>query len=190
VTAEVLETSSRVDEQDASPQTLGRGEWVLPEVEPDQWAMGETTSGKLDGRTNGSPTTAPSDYRRVSAPIRKDSFVPRFPRDRIKLLQQWECVVSQVHDDCVECEMHDLTDESKPVECAEIYLDEFNEFDRALLCEGTVFYWSIGHETKRTGQVRRYSELRVRRMPPLTNLKKREIGERAKQLSELLDAKS
>jgi len=190
VTAEALETSSRVDERDASPQTLGLGDWVLPQVEPDQWAMGETTSDTLDGRSNGSPTTVPSDYRRVSAPICKDSFVLRLPRDRIKLLQQWECVVSQVRDDCVECEMYDLTDESKPVECAEIYLDEFNEFDRALLCEGTVFYWSIGHEIKRTGQVRRYSELRVRRMPPLTHLKKREIRERAKQLSELLNANS
>lgn len=190
MTAEVLETSSRVDEQDASPQTLGQGEWVLPEVEPDRWGVGETTSDQVDGRSNGSPTTAPCEHRRVSDPIRKDSFGIRFPRDRIKLLQQWECVVSEVHADCVECEMHDLTDESKPVECAEIYLDEFNEFDRALLCEGTVFYWSIGHETKRTGQVRRYSDLRVRRMPALTNLKKREIGERVRQLSELLDANS
>jgi hypothetical protein len=190
VTAEVLETSSQVDEQDASPQTQGLGDWILPQVQSDQWAIGETTSDKLDGRSNGSLTTAPGDYRKVSAPIRKANFVIRFPRDRIKLLQQWECLVSQVHDDCVECEMHDLTDESKPVECAEIYLDEFNEFDRALLCEGAVFYWSVGHETKRTGQVRRYSELRVRRMPPLSHLKKREISERARQLSELLDANS
>ncbi len=190
MTAEVLETSSRVDEHDASPQTLGRGEWVLPEVEPDQWAVGETTSDQVNGRSNGSPTTVPGDYLRVSAPIRKDSFLPRFPRDRIKLLQQWECVVSQVHDDCVECEMHDLTDESKPVECAEVLLEAFNEYDRALLCEGTVFYWSIGYKTKRTGQVTQYSNLHVRRMPPLTNLKKREINERAKQLSELLDANS
>ncbi len=188
--AEVLETSSRVDEQDASPQTQGLGDWVRPAVEPAQRVIGETTSNELDGRSNGSPTTVPGDYRRVSAPIRKDTFVPRFPRDRIKLLQQWECVVSQVHDDCVECEMHDLTDESKPVECAEVLLEAFNEYDRALLCEGTVFYWSIGYKTKRTGQVTQYSNLHVRRMPRLTNLKKREIGERAKQLRELLHANS
>lgn len=190
MTAEILETSSRVDEQDASPETQDAGDWVSPEIERDPWRIGETTLDRSDGRSNGSPATVPGDCPRVSPPIRKDSFGIRFPRDRIKLLQQWECVVSQVHDDCVECEMHDLTDESKPIECAEIYLEEFNEFDRALLCEGTVFYWSIGHETKRTGQVRRYSELRVRRMPPLTNLKKREIGERAKQLSELLEENS
>ena len=84
---------------------------------------------------------------------------------RIKLLQQWECIVSRVTDDCVECELHDLTDESLPVEQAEVYLDEFNHFDRALLQEGAVFYWSFCRETSVTGHVRRYSELRVRRMP-------------------------
>jgi len=188
VTTEVLETSSRVDQQDATPLTKGLGEWIIPEPQPDQLTMGETTSCRADSRSAGSSTTAPGDRRKVPAPFRRDDYVIQSPRDRIKLLQQWECIVLQVRNDCVECEMHDLTDESKPVEFAEIYLDEFSDSDRALLCEGAVFYWSIGHEIKRTGQVRRYSELRVRRMPPLTPLKKREINERAGQLSELLDA--
>ncbi len=183
-----LETSSRVDDQDASIQTRGlrRDDWVLPEIERVKWNVGETTSDGLSNSSgNGSATTISENGQKVFEPIRKDNLVIRFPSDHVKLLQQWECVVSRVHDDCVECEMHDLTDESKPVECAEVYLDEFSNFDRGLLREGAVFYWSIGHETKKTGQVRRYSELRVRRMPPLSNLKKREISEKAKRLSEL-----
>lgn len=188
MTAEVLETSSRVDQQDVTPVTKGVGDWVIPEPQRDQPAMSETTLGGTGSRSDGSATTAPDDSQRIPAPFCRDDYAIQSPRDRIKMLQQWECIVSRVQDDCVECEMHDLTDESKPVEFAEIYLDEFNEFDRALLCEGAIFYWSIGHEIKRTGQVRRYSELRVRRMPPLTPLKKREINKRAGQLSELLEA--
>jgi hypothetical protein len=102
----------------------------------------------------------------------------------MKLLQQWECVVLRVRDDLVECEMHDLTNDSEPVEYAEVYINEFSLFDKPLLCEGAVFYWSIGHETKQTGQIRRYSDLRVRRMPPLGQVKKREICCWAKQLSD------
>lgn len=125
----------------------------------------------------------------VSQPVRKDDLVIHPAEKRIKLLQQWECIVSRVTDDCVECELHDLTDESLPVEQAEVYLDEFNHFDRALLQEGAVFYWSVGHETSVNGQVRRYSELRVRRMPRLSQLRKREINKEAEHLSELLKAK-
>ncbi|MEI8371276.1 MAG: hypothetical protein WCJ35_00415 [Planctomycetota bacterium] len=185
----ILETFSRVDVYDANLQTRGvrSDAWVSPEIEPEQRISSETTTDRLVSRlSNGSATTMPGDGRKVSEPIRKDNLVIRFPTDHVKLLQQWECVVLRVHDDCVECEMHDLTDDSQPVECAELYLEEFNSFDKPLLCEGAVFYWSIGHEIKRTGQVRRYSELRVRRMPQLSSLKKREISERAKQLSELL----
>ena len=178
------QTSSRVDDRDVNSQTRGVhiDDWVLSEIEPEQRDMGETTTRELNAHSsNGSATTMPTDSRKVSEPIRKDTLVIRFPSDHVKLLQQWECVILRVRDDCVECEMHDLTDESEPVEYAEVYLDEFNRFDKALLCEGAVFYWSIGHKTKRTGQVRRYSELRVRRMPHLSNLTKRDIHERAKQ---------
>jgi hypothetical protein len=49
-----------------------------------------------------------------------------------------------------------------------------------------VFYWSIGHRVSEVGQVRRYSELRVRRMPPLSRLRKGEIARKAEQLSKLI----
>jgi len=193
MTNAIVETASRIDEHEANLQTRGirSDDWVLPEIEQQQWNAGETTIGELDAQSsNGTGTTMIGDGRQVSEPIRKDSLVIRFPSEHVKLLQQWECVVSRVHDDCVECEMHDLTDDARPAEYAEVYLDEFNHFDRALLREGAVFYWSIGHETKKTGQVRRYSDLRVRRMPQLSDLTKREISQRANQLSELFSNES
>jgi hypothetical protein len=186
MTAATLETLSRVQSYSDSPQTRPDYDWLLPTEALQEELNGDTATKPF----NGSATTRPTDGRRVAEPIRKDKFGPRLPAERVRLLQQWECVVLSVHDDCVECEMHDLTDVTKPVEWAEVYLEEFNHFDRALLREGAVFYWSIGHETKATGQVRRYSELRVRRMPPLSKLTKREISERASRLSVLIASNS
>lgn len=188
----VLETTSRIGDPDANLPTRGvrTDDWLLPAIEPEAGDLNETTTDELRFQpSSGSPMTLPGGQRKVSEPIRKDHLEPRFPSDHIKLLQQWECVVSRVQDDCVECELHDLTDESKPVEVAEVYLEQFNHYDRPLLCEGAVFYWSIGYKTKKTGQIIGYWELRVRRMPQLSNLKKREISDRAKQLSELINNK-
>jgi hypothetical protein len=170
---------------------ISADDWFMPEPDTDQGDANVTTAEGFAMSTSNrnargtDHVAAPS----VSAPIRKDDLVIRLADNRIKLLQQWECVISRVKDDCVECEMHDLTNESLPVEFAEVYLDEFNHFDRALLQEGAVFYWSVGHETSKTGQVRRYSELRVRRMPTLSNLRRREILKEAEHLSELLNTK-
>ncbi len=186
----ILEKSWRAADVDPELETLGIANdgWVLPEPE---WATGQTTTQDMNSSTDSNVVTKTDVIASpiVSPPVRKDDLVIRPAEKRITLLQQWECIVSRVMGDCVECEMHDLTDESRSVEQAEVYLDEFSHFDRALLQEGAVFYWSIGHETSSTGQVRRYSELRVRRMPRLSQLRKREISREAEHLSELLKSK-
>ena len=181
-----LETRSSVHELDSDVATRGldTSDWVLPDVELES---NDTVADDFaKSRDRCEATTTEDHPARFSAPVRKDRLAVRLPDRRIKLLQQWECVVHELHDDFVVCEMHDLTDESRPLEFAEVYLDEFHEFDRPLLHEGIVFYWSIGHEVSRLGQVRRYSELRVRRMPALSRLRKGEIARKAEQLSELL----
>jgi hypothetical protein len=162
-------------------------DYLWPDVGLPESSTDETTAAKLTASPSETAMAAVQTTARiVSPPVRKDRLSIRTPDSRLKLLQQWECVVSHVRDDCVECEMYDLTDESMPMEQAELYLEEFNHYDRPLLQEGAVFYWSIGHETSRTGQVRRYSDLRVRRMPPLSKLRKREISREAERISGLI----
>lgn len=190
MTTAIAETYSHVDDSERAVQTRGMStdEWILPERETTGRNNGETTADEFGGSASAATevTTAQPISTKVSAPVRKDNLRIRLPDRGIKLLQQWECVVLDVQQDCVECEMHDLTDDSQSVEYAEIYLDEFNLFDRPLLAEGTVFYWSIGREESKTGTIRRYSELRVRRMPPLSKLRKQEIAQEAEHFSELL----
>ena len=128
-------------------------------------------------------------YRKVSA-VRKDSMRVTLQGEVKTLLQQWECVVLGTDSETVHCEMHDLTDEANPIEFAELLWSEFNEYDVPLLQEGAVFYWSIGHLRKQSGQVRRFSETRLRRMPKLGAAKRREIARKVEILDGLSSGKS
>ncbi len=154
-------------------------DWIKPELESLR------TETYLDNKALSEETNVPKAVS-YSPPVSRQRLMTPSPPCQIKMLQQWECVIHEVSDECVSCELHDLTDPSCPIEFAEVYLSEFSDFDRPLLEEGAVFYWSIGRETSKTGQVRRYSELRVRRMPPLSQSKRREITRKARQLGQLL----
>ena len=59
----------------------------------------------------------------------------------------------------------DLTDENRPMESAVFLLEDISPDDHALVVPGAVFYWFIGYEKSRLGQVRRVSQIRFRRLP-------------------------
>lgn len=84
---------------------------------------------------------------------------------RFNVLQQFECVVTEILEDGVIAELFDLTDPSRPNEIAEIPLSDIPSADHSLLTEGCVFYWILGFETSVGGQRNRVSEIRVRRTP-------------------------
>jgi hypothetical protein len=84
---------------------------------------------------------------------------------RFKVLQQFECVVTELLEDAVVAELIDLTDPSRPNEIAEIPLTDIPSADHSLLAPGCVFYWILGFETTVGGQRNRVSEIRVRRTP-------------------------
>jgi len=180
-----LETGSRIDEADVQTRGIDPASWVLPSFQPERLAA--TTGSAFDSKDQAATANLPDNKPEIIEPVRKDKHTVRFPADRVKLLQQWECVVQTTDNECVECEMYDLTNEASPPEYASIYLDEFNLFDRPLLVEGAVFYWSIGHEIRKTGTVRRYSEIRVRRMPKLSKLQQREFSQRGQELGKLFN---
>lgn len=93
---------------------------------------------------------------------------PGAPYRRFEVLQQWEGVVSKVTEDSVWADLVDLTDRSRSEEVVELPLAEISEADRSILEPGSVFYWAIGREWSPGGQMRRVSEIRVRRTPQWT----------------------
>jgi hypothetical protein len=100
------------------------------------------------------------------------------------LLQAFEGLVEELNGDYFFARLHDLTCPSNPVETAELPLADISLPDRPLLQPGSIFYWSIGHETKPTGQIQRVSEIRLRRMPQWTQQAMDAVDARAEQLSE------
>lgn len=77
--------------------------------------------------------------------------------------QQFEGVVTEVLADSFVAKLHDLTDQSRPLEFAEIPLDEISSDDRPLMMVGAVFYWCIGHQITPGNQISRRSDIRLRR---------------------------
>ncbi|WP_404309158.1 hypothetical protein [Neorhodopirellula lusitana] len=86
--------------------------------------------------------------------------------------------------------MHDLTNEDNSLEYAELFWSEFNEYEKPLLQEGAVFYWSIGQLRKESGQVQRFWETRLRRMPKLSRSKQLEISRKVDGINGLRSGKS
>jgi hypothetical protein len=89
------------------------------------------------------------------------------PQDRFVSLQKWEGVVLGVGHDSFLARLVDLTLGS-PEEEGEFCLDDISEEDRPLLKLGAIFYWNIGYHDSRTGQRRKVSEIRFRRLPAWT----------------------
>jgi hypothetical protein len=87
------------------------------------------------------------------------------PLRRFELLQAFEATVLEVSADSFWAELHDLSNPSNPPETVELPLSEISKPDQSLLQPGSIFYWSIGYETSPTGQIRRISEIRLRRTP-------------------------
>ncbi|MEW4451803.1 hypothetical protein AB1L30_03860 [Bremerella sp. JC817] len=170
--------------QDIETARIKRDDWWFPV--PAEAGDDRTIDSAAIPGPNVQPTaTLVSSPAKKMKPISKESVGVPLGGDRKVLQQQWECVVIGTDVDSVQCELHDLTDENNCIEFAEIYLSEFNEYDLPLLQEGAVFYWSIGHLRRETGQVRRFSEFRLRRMPKLSGAAKRGIARKVEQLREL-----
>ena len=106
------------------------------------------------------------------------------PKERVRVLQQWEGVVTDTTDDSFFAELQDLGKPLVPLEIVEVAIDEVPEDDRSLLVEGAVFYWSIGYETSPGGQLKRMSEVRLRRTPRWT---KRSLQQAKKQAEEMFE---
>lgn len=182
---DMLVTEARLTSKDTEFGTI--------RIEQDDWWFsltddatdGEATDSQSLERLESHCTLAVSSTKKMKT-IHKDSVGVTLGGDKKVLLQQWECVVLDADAETVQCEMHDLTNESNPIEYAEVLWSEFNEYDKPLLTEGAVFYWSIGHLRRETGQVRRFSETRLRRMPKLSKTKMQEISRKVERLSGLL----
>ncbi len=142
-------------------QTTASAEAVLPEPR----SIPPGSRQEEDLHANATEHLQEPIYEGVDGLVRP---MARAPYRRFEVLQQWEGVVSKVTEDSVWADLVDLTDRSRSEEVVELPLAEVSEADRSILKPGSVFYWAIGREWSPGGQMRRVSEIRVRRTPQWT----------------------
>jgi hypothetical protein len=106
-------------------------------------------------------------------------------RDRDKVIQKWEGYVIEVEQDTFRARLVPIVGEGSDQE-AEIYLEEVEKEDRALIEPGAVFYWSIGYLDRPSGRISA-SSIRFRRLPGWTKREMDSVDAKVARLKNLLD---
>jgi hypothetical protein len=127
----------------------------------------------LVDRTGQQEPSSPFDYsithntplvERKKAPV---FFIQSEPSgERSVSLQKWQGIVLRVNKDTFIAKLVNITDKGYDEE-AEFDYTEVTEEDLKLVRPGAMFYWSIGYSHSITGQRRRFSDIRFRRLPVL-----------------------
>ncbi len=99
----------------------------------------------------------------------KDSRIVCYPiklhrQTRFESLQKWRGVVLEVSDEYFLARLVDI-ESPFPDEEAEILKKEISDEDLQLIAPGAVFYWNIGYQVDPSGQRKRASVIRFRRLP-------------------------
>lgn len=104
-----------------------------------------------------------------------------------ELRQQWEGVVTNVEGDEFSVVLRDLVDPAAPEFDAVLPMEEVSQDDIPLLKNGAILYWTIGYERTRTGQLKRVSNVRLRRLPAWSKADIQRVENRARELDELFE---
>jgi len=97
---------------------------------------------------------------------------------RAVALQKWEGMVTAIQGDSFIARLRDLSMDV-PEEEVELFLRDVSEDDKALIELGAIFYWSIGYETMASGQIKRTSVIKFRRLPAWTAQELRVVKKQA-----------
>jgi len=172
---------------EAMPSTIEFEDGILPSVEYES-AFFESETGLLSTKMAKEQLAAEDSSGHVKANIRdlirlnKMTVAPR----RFRMTQHFEGVVTSRETSSFWADIADLTDGSRVNESVEIPFEEISLEDRDILVQGAVFYWSMGYETSNDGQIRRVSEIRVRRHPRWSAKTIAELNAASQKLLDLL----
>ncbi len=87
------------------------------------------------------------------------------PSPQFRPLQKWEGFVLEVRGNSFTARLVDQSNPGTADEEVELSLEEISPDDLALVAPGAIFYWNIGYETTSSGQRKRSSVIRLRRLP-------------------------
>jgi hypothetical protein len=146
------------------------------EVRPTGYKSGQTQTYYMNGESN-------------PAQIKLNEFVspPPVPRAKefFRAIQKWEGNVLEVGAEVFRARLVSTFGEG-PDQEAEIYLEEVDCEDQALVHVGAVFYWTIGYLDRPAGRLRG-SILRFRRLPALSEAELEAARREAEKLESLFE---
>jgi hypothetical protein len=151
------------------------------------------SSAALEARYGRTPNETSRPSVQGQATTQRDDVLVRLPslREaewRITVLQRWVGRVQRVGSNKFLAIITDATNPHHPPENVKLDIDEVSGSDRALLCEGAAFYWSIGYRDTIGGQRERISALRFVRQPHLRQPDVDRILAQADQLATFLES--
>src|SRR5258708_4894257 len=149
----------------------------LFEFGPASATIGASQNSPRIGASTFAPQTQSQDSsleQAGSLPIPKKATIP--PRlklagigrsPRLKTRQLWEGTVTQILDNGFVAVLSDKTNSISPEEQATFQFEstEISPEDRRLISPGASFYWIIGSERTRAGQIKNVSMLQFRLLP-------------------------
>ena len=100
---------------------------------------------------------------------------------KFKVLQKWEGIVESFDGEVLQVKLVDLTNGGTDEE-AELYVEDINQDDISLIKEGAMFYWNIGYETQKDGQIKKSSFVKFKRLPKINPNEFDIIHDRAKEI--------
>ncbi len=110
--------------------------------------------------------------------VKKD-FVPKH-QSTFKLLQNFEGIILDINIDTFHARIFDLTDEDRPPEEADFYIEDISVEDRDMLNKGAIFYLNIGYDINESGTRKRSSYFRFKRSRKLTNKELEKLSDKVK----------
>jgi hypothetical protein len=131
------------------------------------------------------PNGTSENYRLRFPDLPMTMPVPEPSRETFLAIQKWEGYVTKVDKPRFWAVLTVLKGEG-PEQIAELDFADVSSDDYELLIPGAVFYWNIGYTYRRSG-VKKTSEIRFRRLPPLTSDEIQRIERKAERLERLFD---
>ncbi len=152
--------------------------YMISSVKPDLPTRAPVLSDVVSAVANESPRRQFAKPAVWAAPsVEKETFVA---------LQRWEGTVTACGGETFLARLNDLTSGGLNEE-VELLMDDVPEEDRPLVEPGAVFYWSVGHLVKPSGERPRISSLRFRRLPVWSSSELEAARERATDVAEVFD---
>jgi hypothetical protein len=127
----------------------------------------------------------------AKAPVQVEPDVPETTKQAgtsLQIKQLWEGTVSEVHGTTFVAVLNDKSQPNSPEEYVEFESVELRQDDWPLVAPGAVFYWMIGTERTRSGQVRNISNIEFSRLPVWTRSSLKAASEKGSRVEQWFHA--